>query len=98
MTERLRPHLINKGDALVQVAECLLATPPARLGPEAVARRAARRYTSAGDAYHHARLGLLAKRCQERAAQLWDSIGEKDLALAVRRWAEAIPVYWDGDV
>jgi len=98
MTERLRPQLIDKGDALVQVAECLLAAPPARLGPEAVARRAARRYTSAGDAYQQARLGLLAKRCHERAAQLWDSIGEKDLALAVRRWAEAIPVCWDGDV
>ena len=59
MTDRLRPQLIDKGDALVQVAECLLATPPARLGPEAVARRAARRYTSAGDAYQQARLGLL---------------------------------------
>ena len=56
MTESLRPQLIDKGDALVQVAECLLATPPARLGPEAVARRAARRYTSAGDAYQQARL------------------------------------------
>jgi hypothetical protein len=96
-TER-RSAVIEKADEMMLAAEAVLASPPARLGPDAITRRAARRFTAAADIYRRGGLGLMVKRCHERAAELWDSIGERALTRASLGLAKATPVYWDGDV
>lgn len=95
-TER-RFAVIDRADSLVLEAEAMHTSPPAKLSPEAVARRAARRFTMAADTYRRGNLGLMSRWCHERAAELWDSIGEKSLTRASRGWAKATPVYWDAD-
>ena len=97
MAKQWRCAVVDRADTFVLEAEAILASPPARLSPEAVARRAARRFTMAAHTYREANLGLMTRRCHERAAELWDSIGEKNLTRASRGWARATPVYWDAD-
>jgi hypothetical protein len=92
-----RRKAIHKGDSLSKEAETLLESPPSDLSQAATLRRAARRFTSAADWYRRGNLGLLAKRCHEKAAECWEKVGESSLRRTSQGWAKAIPAYWECD-
>jgi hypothetical protein len=89
-----RARALAKADVAYQDAEELEHSPPESLSRQASLRRAARRYTSAADAYQRAGLGLMARRAYGEAARCWQEIGEANLCETSRTWQSAIPVYW----
>lgn len=95
---RTRAKLLARGDAVLIEASELETSPPENLSSTASLRRAARRYTTAADAYKRAGLGIMARRCYASAARCWSAVGEQNLHETAHAWETAIPVYWEDDL